>query len=46
MPNDIDRILSSKWLFYIVIGLAVAYLWVHFESLRSAYRTLSADFWR
>ena len=41
-----DRILSSKWLFYIVIGLAVAYLWVHFESLRSAYRTLSADFWR
>jgi hypothetical protein len=41
-----DRILASKWFLYIVLGLVVAYLLVHFESLRSAYRTLSADFWR
>jgi len=25
-----DRIV--KWIFYVAIGLAVAYLWVHFEA--------------
>ena len=26
-----DWMLSSKWVLYVVIALAVAYLWVHFE---------------
>src|SRR5208282_297430 len=43
--RPMDRIIA-KWFVYVVIGLAVAYLWLHFEELRSAYRTLSADFWR
>ncbi len=41
-----DRILASKWFFYVAIGLAVAYLWVYFEWLRNACRTLIADWWR
>jgi len=40
-----DRIIS-KWLVYVAIGLAVAYVWVHFESLHNACRTLIADWWR
>jgi hypothetical protein len=43
--RPMDRIIA-KWFVYVVIGLAVAYLCVHFEELRSAYGTLSADFWR
>ncbi len=26
-----DRTIASKWFFWVVIGLAVVYLWVHFE---------------
>jgi uncharacterized membrane protein len=42
-PMDL---IIAKWFVYVVIGLAVAYLWVHFDEVRSAYRTLTADFWR
>jgi hypothetical protein len=39
-----DRIIS-KWLVYVAIGLAVAYLWVHSESIASECRTLVANWW-
>ncbi len=26
-----DRTIASKWFFWVMIGLGVAYLWVHFE---------------
>jgi hypothetical protein len=42
-PMDL---IIAKWFVYVVIGLAVAYLWVNFEEVRNAYRTLTADFWR
>jgi len=41
-----DRIISSKWFFYAVIGCAVGYLWVNPEWLSNALRTLSIDWWR
>jgi hypothetical protein len=30
--RTMDRILSSRSFIYVVIGLAVAYLWVHFAA--------------
>ena len=43
--RTMDQIIA-KWLVYVVIGLAVAYLWVHFDELRSAFGTSSANWWR
>ncbi len=40
-----DRLLSSKWFFYVVIGLGVAYLWVHVEWLRNTCRMLLVNWW-
>jgi hypothetical protein len=39
-----DRILASKWFFYVVIGLVVAYFLMHFELLRGAYRSFRDSF--
>ena len=46
MSSQPMDLIIAKWLVYVVIGLAVAYLWVNFEEVRNAYRTLTADFWR
>jgi len=39
-------LIVAKWVVYVVIGLAVAYLLVHFESLRSAVQNANAEWWR
>jgi len=41
-----DRMLASKWFFYVAIALAVAYLFVHSTALGNAWKTLIADWWR
>ena len=41
-----DRFLTSKLLAYAVIGVVAAYLLLHFELLRGAYKALSDEFWR
>lgn len=39
-----DRILASKWFFYVVIGLVVAYLLAHSELIRGAYSSFRDGF--
>jgi hypothetical protein len=39
-----DRILASKWFFYVVIGLVVAYLLMHSKLLVDAYRDFRSSF--
>ena len=40
-----DRIIA-KWIWYVAIALAVAYLWMHFQSIQNECRTLLADWWQ
>ncbi len=42
--RPMDRMVA-KWFIYVVIGLAVAYLLMHVEEVRSAYITLTAGWW-
>jgi hypothetical protein len=44
-PQTMDRVIS-KWIVYLAIGLAVAYVWVHFDSLAGQFRARVADWWR
>ena len=39
-----DRILASKWFFYVVIGLVVAYLFMHSELILGAYNNFRREF--
>ncbi len=39
-----DRILASKWFFYVVIGLVVAYLLMHVELIRGVYSDFRSSF--
>ncbi len=41
-----DRILASKWVFYLMVGFTVGYLWVHFDRLSDACIRLNIDWWR
>jgi hypothetical protein len=41
-----DRILASKLLVYLAIGLAVLYVWKNFYWLSNASRVLVSDWWR
>ena len=36
----------SKIVVYVAIGLAVAYVWVHFNSLAGNFRALVSDWWK
>jgi hypothetical protein len=36
----------SKWIVYVALGLAVAYLWVHYNSLAGVLRARINDWWK
>lgn len=36
----------SKWIVYVAIGLAVAYFWVHYNSLAGVLRARINDWWK
>jgi len=42
----LDRILTSKVLWYIAIGLTIVYLWENYWWLSNAIRVAIADWWR
>ncbi len=41
-----DRMLASKWFFYIAVMLAVAYLFMNSTASGNALKALIADWWR
>jgi hypothetical protein len=36
----------SKWIVYVAIGLAVAYFWIHYNSLAGVLRARINDWWK
>lgn len=41
-----DRVLASRLLVFVLIALAVAYVWENFWWLSNASRALISDWWR
>ncbi len=41
-----DRMLASKWFFYIAVALAVAYLFMNSTAPGNALKALITDWWR
>jgi hypothetical protein len=41
----LDRILTSKVLLYIALGLAIVYLWNNYWWLSNAVRVFVSDWW-
>jgi len=43
MEQALDRILASKWLWYLSLALAIAYLWENYYWLSNACRVFVAE---